>query len=152
MMTLLFQIGQGIFAVIGLLCVLALGILFALGFWSSRGNEEEPDWDTANYDPESGNRRREFSEPRGYPADIVIDEYAFAPSPQQYSDLPAQWSKEEGIPVEVLERAFVGEWLPPLPERVYAPDSTPLPQLAAPAVTNGHSILESGFDMPEAAH
>jgi hypothetical protein len=149
MMTLLFQIGQGILAVIGLVCVLSLGFVFALGLWAVPGNEEEPDWDTANYDPETGNRRREFSEPAddfrtlaalggpsalpaapgpwGWPGIVTIDEIdaPTAPSPQQYSDLPAQWTRDH---------------LTTLP--AYMGDVEPV---------NGHPILESGFDMPEAA-
>jgi hypothetical protein len=133
MMTLLFQMGQGILAVIGLVCVLSLGFVFALGLWAVPGNEEEPDWDTANYDPETGNRRQEFSEPaddfRTLAAlggsSALPEEPSLAPSPQQYSDLPAQWTRDH---------------LTTLP--AYMGDVEPV---------NGHPILESGFDMPEAA-
>lgn len=123
-MTLLFQIGQGILAVIGLLCVLSFGCVFALGLWAVPGNEEEPDWDTPNYDPETGGRRQEFSEPA---TDARIEgREILAPSPQQYSDLPPQWSLNDDA------------WLPPLPESAYTPESTPLP----PPAINGQPVLE----------
>lgn len=74
---------------IGLLCLLGALFLVAIGCAAAAGaprREEEPEFDTVNFDSSTGARKREFEEPD---ADAV-----FAPSKpcaDQYSDLPPAW-------------------------------------------------------------
>lgn len=133
----------GIGAIVVLAALTIAACLFFIWVYSAKAEEEEEGydeeaellWRAKNYNPETGERRREFSEPS---TDARFEgREILAPSPQQYSALPAQWSLNDDA------------WLPPLPESAYTPESTPLPAhalgSAAPGI-NGQPVLEETSD------
>lgn len=133
-----FQALLTVLAVIGGLFLLFVVALAVIGLFGGVFDPEEKDgYDEEaeilkNFDSETGERRREFSEPA---TDARIEgREILAPRPQQYSDLPPQWSLNDDAWLPPEARGYTGDLM--IDEVGYEP---------APGV-NGQPVLEETSD------